>query len=308
MSTPPQNEDDSWVPSTPKYGTRFDFPSDLDMELKSATKTNLSKPARSRTRTRTRTISGAQLGGPMMTPRETPYKNRKNKTKIEGGSTARVLFASDSVGDVSVTGNDIGAGMTSDSRTSQKQEHGLKILESPESPLNFDGVYRPRVERGSKDRSSKSFEIYKDYDDDVFSSKSNTPQKRANHELTHPPTKKGMMFVFRGKRIFRPFPQEEDEDEDLSISPIKPRILFPKKSELELQCPSQSPSQSQSQSQSSSSPSSSSSIDAGHLGKSKLLQQKLGVDLQNSASINHGPETKLNLISVEEEETDIEDY
>ncbi|KAK9472108.1 uncharacterized protein V1510DRAFT_351097, partial [Dipodascopsis tothii] len=39
--------------------------------------------------------------------------------------------------------------------------------------------------------------------------------------------RKGMIFVFRGKKIFRPFADEDLSDDDPAVAPITPRMLFP---------------------------------------------------------------------------------
>ncbi|KAK9242665.1 hypothetical protein V1506DRAFT_546878 [Lipomyces tetrasporus] len=175
---------------------------------------------RSRTRTRTRTISGAQPGVQMVTPRETPYRRRRRQQcdldlamteevveeTGQGKAVARVLFPS-TPGTTTTTVVDDGVDEFGSIRTDRKTAFS---------------IYKdPTTDAG----------VFDEYADDPFVTRPGTAKKRSRQSVASEwpdPSKKGMAFVFRGKKIFRPFPADDQySDDEFAIAPVKPRILFP---------------------------------------------------------------------------------
>ncbi|KAK9456140.1 hypothetical protein V1511DRAFT_496657 [Dipodascopsis uninucleata] len=204
----------------------------LDIEDKKDDSNSAAEEPEGRSRTRTRTISGAVPGIQMLTPRETPQTRRSknlddsmfdtdllSQSGIRSSNVQRVLFP----------------------QASDKLRMGQFVFPEP------DGSSRRYSSNGSK------IQVYREISDSEEDQESNVPvlstpsysdnedpfvsnseryskqprSKCASESLQSAPSKKGMMFVFRGKRIFRPFPQEEDANSELSIGSIKPRVLFP---------------------------------------------------------------------------------
>ncbi|KAK9490583.1 hypothetical protein V1508DRAFT_424408 [Lipomyces doorenjongii] len=243
--TPPRHSGSSTpviTPPTPRYGPMFDpdHYSLLDRRQQkqqqddqhahrqrhrrrgSTEDTGLDDEGATRSRTRTRTISGAQPGAQMVTPRETPYRRRRqgepdlatteevvedessNDGRRKGKYVARVLFPST-------------PGQTA------TEDDGLDEFEDirMDRKLKFSIYKDPEPE----------FDVYEDAEDDPFVTRPGTAKKRSRQpdlSAGPDPSKKGMAFVFRGKKVFRPFPIEEQySDDEFAIVPVKPRILFP---------------------------------------------------------------------------------
>ncbi|KAK9365578.1 hypothetical protein V1509DRAFT_632763 [Lipomyces kononenkoae] len=176
-----------------------------------------------RSRTRTRTISGAQPGAQMVTPRETPYRRRRqgdldlavteegvedelsSTWKQKAKPVARVLFPSTPIETTSSTVDDGVDGFGSGRRNTNLK---FQIYKDPEP----------------------EFEKCVDAEDDPFLTRPGSKRRHLSGSLAGPDqSKKGMAFVFRGKKIFRPLPSKEEysDDDEFAIASIKPRILFP---------------------------------------------------------------------------------
>ncbi|KAK7203334.1 hypothetical protein BZA70DRAFT_283443 [Myxozyma melibiosi] len=194
----------------------------------------------SRLRTRTRTISGPQPGAPMLTPRETPDARRQRRAQqhhqfeqalttpkevssaLEVDSEDEELFPTFPTASKSKSATRSAARILFPTATSSKTTPSFKVYEDEEEIL--------------PQRSSK-IPVFRDADvfDDPFNSSFVASKKRCraipDRQTESPdclPSKKGMMFVFRGKKVFRPFDEEGDlSDDELAVAPIKPRILFP---------------------------------------------------------------------------------
>ncbi|KAK9313404.1 hypothetical protein V1524DRAFT_455613 [Lipomyces starkeyi] len=184
--------------------------------------TGLDDEGATRSRTRTRTISGAQPGAQMVTPRETPYRRRRqgepdlatteegvedefsNGGWRKGKYVARVLFPSTPA-------------------QTATEDDGLDEF----GGMRMDGKLKFSIYKDPE----PNFDVYEDAEDDPFVTRPCTAKKRSRQPdpFAGPdPSKKGMAFVFRGKKVFRPFPSEEQySDDEFAIAPIKPRILFP---------------------------------------------------------------------------------
>ncbi|KAK9374649.1 uncharacterized protein V1513DRAFT_445552 [Lipomyces chichibuensis] len=240
--TPPRHTGSSSpliTPPTPRYGPMFDPDRYTLLDRRqqkqqegdqhahrqrprrrgSTEDTGLDEECATRSRTRTRTISGAQPGVQMVTPRETPYRRRRQGEP-----------------DLATTEEGVEDGLSNDG--SRKGKYVARVL-FPSTPAQTATEDDGLDEFGGMRMDSKlkfsiykdpgpDFEVYEDAEDDPFVTRPGTAKKRSLQDVRPDPSKKGMAFVFRGKKVFRPFPSEEEySDDEFAIAPIKPRILFP---------------------------------------------------------------------------------
>ncbi|KAK9323651.1 hypothetical protein V1517DRAFT_319977 [Lipomyces orientalis] len=195
---------------------------------------------RSRTRTRTRTISGAQPGVQMVTPRETPYRRRRRQCDLDlamteeaveddpcgsgigqGKAVARVLFPSTPDQTTTAAADD------DDEEEAPVVDYGVDEFGSirTDRKMQFSIYKDPTTDGG----------VFDEFADDPFVTGPGTVAKKRSRQSVPSdwpdPSKKGMAFVFRGKKIFRPFPTDDQySDDEFAIGPVKPRILFPQAS------------------------------------------------------------------------------
>ncbi|KAK9235127.1 hypothetical protein V1525DRAFT_458823 [Lipomyces kononenkoae] len=175
-----------------------------------------------RSRTRTRTISGAQPGIQVVTPRETPYRRRRQ-------------------GELDLAATEEGVEDELSSTWKQKEKPVARVL-FPSTPVqtatadeDVDGFGSGRTDANLKFRIYKDpepeIDVCEDAEDDPFLTRPANKRRYQSGSLAGPDqSKKGMAFVFRGKKIFRTFPSKEEcsDDEEFAIAPIKPRTLFPR--------------------------------------------------------------------------------
>ncbi|KAK9476007.1 hypothetical protein V1514DRAFT_370025 [Lipomyces japonicus] len=255
-------------------------------------------PASSRARTRTRTISGTAAGAPMLTPRETPHARRKRAQQrvstIKRDTDAVTSDHNDRVKSVSrVLFTSKSSSNHEFKSSSNKQNATFTIFQDPDSD-------------SESNLNSRIAQI--DDDNDPFVTKpgmkpiSSSLKSSSKRALDTKEGKNGMYFVFRGKRVFREFETEEQfSDDELAISPIKPRILFANATD-EL-------SSSMSLNPSSSLPSSSSSPSSPATSQfqNNIFAQKSSHDNNTGTNDHDGPVSHDFLQNVEEAETDVED-
>ncbi|KAK9465815.1 hypothetical protein V1512DRAFT_264790 [Lipomyces arxii] len=232
------------TPPTPRHGPRFDqdYCSVLedrkfkDKNAESARNTHNRKvigPSESVTgsshstkfHSRTRTKSGAAPVGPMLTPRQTPHKR-----------TTHPIDQYDGLEDAMQADEDL---IRKPSLSHQRKGKAVaRILFPVES-----------VDTEFDETKSANFTVYRDTDadadqgpeieaieDDPFTNASAKKRTRELYDKKLPDhSKKGMTFLFRGKKVFRSFVTESEfSDDEFAIAPIKPRVLFPSAKEEDI--------------------------------------------------------------------------
>ncbi|KAK9446631.1 uncharacterized protein V1518DRAFT_458092 [Limtongia smithiae] len=199
----------------------------------------------SRDRTRTRTISGAQPGAPMLTPRETPGRRRTVKGVVDENRAVEEEETDHDFEDDEEDDEDEGA---------EDGDYDALLAATMSTPRK--GISRVLFPTSERHTTTPGFTVYDDTStreklaifrdaarraQSIDSTQIATPKKRSreddlshmkNLDATPAEEARGMTFVFRGKKIFRPFaPADNDGDEDdgndIAIAPIKPRVLFP---------------------------------------------------------------------------------
>lgn len=212
-STPPPPADHSFslnTPPTPRFAP-IDEP-DRPLHKLNAQKAALLRPA---------------AGVAPLTPAETPVNRKKQADAIQGvahSSTGRILFPTHT------PKKGVGKGRTRHLATPKKQT----VLHAPSASSRRKQEHGPVAQFASLDEMKKrSFEIFDDTkamkreleNDDPFDSQPINKQRRIDPHPHKPLAKDapGMWYVFRGKKVFRPFPKGKS-DKDLAT--FKPKRLF----------------------------------------------------------------------------------
>ncbi|KAI0898936.1 hypothetical protein F4806DRAFT_456084 [Annulohypoxylon nitens] len=178
------------------------------------------------------------ITGPMMlpTPDKTPAKKLDEKSKANVSSIARNLFSEPEA-------------MPSPKKRKTKKYSGLTLdsfkAETIDEPIEIFTDTRDRIPEEDKTADNPFYEqpaSTSDHDQPVRQTRSKLVYVEGEGKITIEEALKredGIIYVFRGKRIFRKFSQDDDEDvdehdDDAPIrtntrSSIKPRLLFPSK-------------------------------------------------------------------------------
>lgn len=233
--TPPGiNHDIPFTPRTPRYGPlgEPDAYSRKGRSIRSAKK-------RERPMDDLKDIQGNHL----LTPEETPARKRQTDmimTSRIAASTARVLFPSGS----SAAGQGRSYGHTSHHENSHLHSHSHVSSAVPVTPkkklhsvmktpvIGGDDTYEdppstPPIRRSGVQLNLSSPRVHPDFE--IFSDKKalidELTDSQASHSHSHPhlppaDNTPGMWYVFRGKKVFRPFPKDEP------FIDIKPKKLF----------------------------------------------------------------------------------
>ncbi|KAI1091104.1 hypothetical protein F5B19DRAFT_460323 [Rostrohypoxylon terebratum] len=179
------------------------------------------------------TITGSTM---LPTPDKTPAKKLDEKSKANVSLIARNLFSESE-------------GMPSPKKRKTKKYTGLTLdsfkAETIEEPIEIFTDTRDRIPEEDKTPDNPFYEqpaSTSDHDQPVRQTRSKQVYVEGEGKISIEEALKredGIIYVFRGKRIFRKFSQDEDEcvDEDGGESPIrantrssiKPRLLFPSK-------------------------------------------------------------------------------
>ncbi|KAI1446612.1 hypothetical protein F5Y02DRAFT_382245 [Annulohypoxylon stygium] len=183
-----------------------------------------------------KSISTAITGTMMLpTPDKTPAKKLDEKSKANVSSIARNLFSESEA-------------MPSPKKRKTKKYSGLTLdsfkAETIDEPIEIFTDTRDRIPEEDKTADNPFYEqpaSTSDHDQPVRQTRSKLVYVEGEGKITIEEALKredGIIYVFRGKRIFRKFSQDDEDvdehDDDAPIrtntrSSIKPRLLFPSK-------------------------------------------------------------------------------
>ncbi|ANB11589.1 hypothetical protein AWJ20_4409 [Sugiyamaella lignohabitans] len=247
--TPPRTSDSSFslfTPPTPRFAP-IDQPDDFYRQKKPVTKkhdpsTQFTTPHTKRTTKLAPTIVP-------LTPNETPVHRKRNQDLVDSllrtpnTSTSRILFPSNSP--VIGSGRVRGGHHRSHSRDMVKRPQVIPVTPQSQKPKRIiNSIPRPVT---SIARPQPPFQVFNDHEafkkeaDNVIGPTSTTttassslstkntiggrhylrPSTTSHPHKSLPPDVPGMWYIFRGKKVFRPFPEGDTE-----LSDIKPRKLF----------------------------------------------------------------------------------
>lgn len=184
-----------------------------------------------------RNVSANADGLGLPTPSKTPRKVSGTTTSASIQTFARNLFSADDSAMPKKRRGKKYSGMTMDSFTAEDEEESIEIFTDSQDriPVKDNSAENPFYGTSSKTTDAAQRRAKRR---NVF-----IPGEGAQSISDAAHRDDGMVYVFRGKKFFRKFSQDEDDNhgddsdgqyvQPLSRSSIKPRLLFPQEKSTE---------------------------------------------------------------------------